>query len=426
MLNDQLIIKNQFSGNEGVPMPGLKNKLLAMLYTIILGAITGAIVWAFLKVMNLGTNFLWTYLPGKFSFPLYTVVVCTAGSLLIGFYKSKTGDYPEELSTVMGTLKKNGRYPYNNILIVLGAALFPLLIGAAIGPEAGLTGVIAGLCCWVGDKLKRFYKEADELASIGASATLATIFRSPMFGFVEPLEGEADKKLPKASKTVLYILAILSSLLCFFGLGKLAGGTAGFPSISFGKIEPQQYLWAILLVAAGTLMGFIFILFEKLSHFLLGLVKNVVIRCVIGGIALGCIGTLLPLTMFSGEHQIEGVLEKGTSIGSAMLIIVAVAKLFLTNVCIASGLKGGHFFPVIFSGIAAGFAISMIIGIDPGFCMAVVTAALLGSTLRKPVAVTLLLLILFPVSLVPFTLGASALGSFLDITKLFPKKKEEK
>lgn len=308
----------------------------------------------------------------------------------------------------------------------MGAALFPLLIGAAIGPEAGLTGVIAGLCCWVGDKLKRFYKEADELASIGASATLATIFRSPMFGFVEPLEGEADKKLPKASKTVLYILAILSSLLCFFGLGKLAGGTAGFPSISFGKIEPQQYLWAILLVAAGTLMGFIFILFEKLSHFLLGLVKNVVIRCVIGGIALGCIGTLLPLTMFSGEHQIEEVLEKGTSIGSAMLIIVAVAKLFLTNVCIASGLKGGHFFPVIFSGIAAGFAISMIIGIDPGFCMAVVTAALLGSTLRKPVAVTLLLLILFPVSLVPFTLGASALGSFLDITKLFPKKKEEK
>ena len=93
-------------------MPGLKNKLLAMLYTIILGSITGAIVWAFLKVMNLGTNFLWTYLPGKFSFPLYTVVVCTAGSLLIGFYKSKTGDYPEELSTVMGTLKKNGRYRY--------------------------------------------------------------------------------------------------------------------------------------------------------------------------------------------------------------------------------------------------------------------------------------------------------------------------
>lgn len=50
-----------------------KNKLPAMLYTVILGSITGVIVWSFLKVMNLGIEFLWDYVPKQFSFPLYTV-----------------------------------------------------------------------------------------------------------------------------------------------------------------------------------------------------------------------------------------------------------------------------------------------------------------------------------------------------------------
>ena len=35
-------------------MKGLKNNLLFVLYTAILGAIVGVIVWSFLKIMNYG------------------------------------------------------------------------------------------------------------------------------------------------------------------------------------------------------------------------------------------------------------------------------------------------------------------------------------------------------------------------------------
>lgn len=221
-------------------MTKMKNYLLFGLYTVLLGAVTGAIVWAFLKVMNIGIEYLWVAAPSKVSFPLYTVAVCLIGSLLIGLYKKKFGDYPEELNTVMAQVKKNNRYPYHNILAVLGAALFPLLLGASIGPEAGLTGVIAGLCTWVGDKLKKFSSELEDLTKIGVSATLGTIFRSPMFGFIEPLEGEEPSSLPKSQKIVLYLLAIVSSFGCFIGLNKLTGGSTGFADISFGGIEPLQ------------------------------------------------------------------------------------------------------------------------------------------------------------------------------------------
>ena len=108
-------------------MSKLKNNSLFLLYTVILGAFVGLIVWSFLRVMNLGIEFLWKTVPSRLDFPLYTLCVCTVGGLLTGLWKRKFGDYPEELSAVMGTVKKTGRYPYHNVFSTLGSALFPLL-----------------------------------------------------------------------------------------------------------------------------------------------------------------------------------------------------------------------------------------------------------------------------------------------------------
>ena len=135
--------------------------------------------------------------------------------MLIGLWKQKYGDGPEELDKVMKKVKENHRYSYDNIFSTIVSSLLPLIIGASIGPEAGLTGIIAGLCTWAGDKLKTFNREMDELTSIGITATLGTIFASPIFGFVEPLENEEDMKLPKTSKNILYFIAILSSFWNF-------------------------------------------------------------------------------------------------------------------------------------------------------------------------------------------------------------------
>ena len=116
-------------------MSKTKNNVLFMLYTIILGLIVGLIIWGFLRIMNYGVEFLWGYLPSLISFPLYTVCVCTAGGLIIGIWKRKFGDYPEELTGVIAKIKKTGRYSYNNVFSTIVSALIPLLAGASIGPE---------------------------------------------------------------------------------------------------------------------------------------------------------------------------------------------------------------------------------------------------------------------------------------------------
>ena len=137
---------------------------------------------------------------------------------------------------------------------------------------------------------------------------------------------------------------------------------------------------------------------------------------------LGISGTFLPLTMFSGEHQIGEVMDDMKTIGAVMLLVVAVVKLLLTNICIETGLKGGHFFPVIFCGVAIGCALSILLGIDPVFCAAVVTTALVGHTLKKPLATVLLLMIVFPPRLLPIMIVAAMAAKFIPTPKIFLKK----
>ena len=54
----------------------LKNQLELWLFCTLIGAVAGALVWILLKIMAVGTEFLWKWLPGKTSFPYYTILIC--------------------------------------------------------------------------------------------------------------------------------------------------------------------------------------------------------------------------------------------------------------------------------------------------------------------------------------------------------------
>lgn len=399
-------------------MRKFKNGIIFILYAMIIGAITGLIVWAFLKLCSISISFLWDFLPAQSNFPFYPVFICTTGGLLIGLFKRKFGNYPESLDEVMAKVKKTGRYQYKNVPSTFVSALSPLIIGAAVGPEAGLAGIIAGLCTWVGDKLKHFFKELKDLTSIGLTATLGTIFCSPMFGFVEPLESEEETKLPKISKIVLYFTTILSAFGVFTLFNFVFGKTATLEGVGSTTLENVNWLNVILLIPIGIALGFFYFYSHKFAKFVFKpLKKHIVIKCTIGGLILGIIGMILPLTMFSGEEQIGTVFETGPAIGAIILLVVGVVKIILTNVCIESGLKGGHFFPMIFAGVAVGYAFSMILGIDPIIATATLSTAFLANIIKKPLATVLLLMIVFPANLIPIMLVAAIAGAFLSVPK---------
>ena len=69
-----------------------RNNMLLTLYTLIIGAVAGSIIWCFIRGMNFGIYFIWDYLPGLINFEYYTIIVCVIGGLLIGLWKNKYGD----------------------------------------------------------------------------------------------------------------------------------------------------------------------------------------------------------------------------------------------------------------------------------------------------------------------------------------------
>ena len=396
-----------------------KNNLLLALYTVVIGVIAGSIIWCFIRLMNLGINFFWEYLPGLINFEYYAIVVCLIGGLLIGLWKSKYGDAPEELNEVIKAVKKDHRYSYNNIFTSIVSALLPLIMGASVGPEAGLTGIIAGLCTWAGDKLKIFNNELEELAHIGITATLGTIFVSPLFGFVEPLENEDESKLPKTSKNILYFVAILSSFGIFIFLNHLTHTHSGLHSIGTADLANLNYFYVIVLMAIGIVLSYLYFISHKMVKAIFrGLENKFIIKGIIGGLLLGIIGTFLPLAMFSGEEQIYLLLGTGAQLGLMVLILTSIIKIVLTNVCIETGLKGGHFFPMIFSGTAMGYAMSILLNMDPIVSMSIVTTSFMAGILKKPLAVVLLLMVIFPMNLLPLMLVSAVIACLFETLEM--------
>ena len=405
------------------------NQLLFLLFSAAVGGVFSVIIWAFLKVMQLGITLLWEIVPQSVPIPsaLYTIALCLLGGLAIGLLHRFFGDFPEELNRVMSKVKREKRYPYHNIPIVLVMAVLPLIFGGSIGPEAGLTGVVVGLCYWAGDRFRYAGKNLRELTNIGVSAALSVIFRAPLFGFMMPIEqsgSEEDAPFPKSKKLVTYFVAILAGVGVFELLSSFFGGGLSMPRFEKFAATSQDCFFAVILAAAGVLLGLLFFAFERFSELIVRpLVRFPILKGILGGLALSACGILLPMTMFSGDEQTARLTDTYGSYAAGVLIVTAVVKMFITNFCIKTGWKGGHFFPAIFSGVCLGYGLSLLLPVTPVFSVCVVTAASMGMMMKKPVCAALLLMLCFPAQSIVWLLAAAFAGSLIPVPP-FLKSKE--
>ena len=398
----------------------LLNEIKLIAFTAIIGAVAGLVFWMFLWLINTLTELIWQKTPSVTgSIPYYALIVCAVGGLIIGILRKLLGDYPQSMTEVIGTVKKTGTYPYKRILSIIVLAVLPLIIGSSVGPEAGMIGIIVALCCWAGDNLKFAKKSTINYSKVGTAVTLSVLFHSPLFGIFHAEENEEDDDtaLTKTSKYMIYAVATAAGIGTYSLLSILICKVSeGFPSFEAALPTGYDYLAMLLYIACGIALGFFFIkselIFEKIAK-----KSPPIIGESAAGIILGATACFIPVVQFSGETQMGALINDYAKYAPIAMIGIAFLKILITNMCIQLGLKGGHIFPLMFSAVCLGYGISLMIFPDSSthavFAAAIITAATLGVSMKKPIAVTMLLFLCFPIRMFFWIFLSASVSSFI-------------
>jgi H+/Cl- antiporter ClcA len=361
-----------------------------LVLVVLLGAISAVITFAFIALVQLGTDLVWeeTKLSTGLDPRLFTLLVCTLGGLLVGLLVRWFGDITGIFAEVMLEFGRTGRFEYRNAPGMVVTSLVSLIAGASLGPEAPLADACGGTGTWLSDRLKLNDQETRSMGYSGVSGMLAAFITSPLGGAVLGLES-AKGGTGETRKEYFWVLfpSLLASAAATVVFVLLSG--VFFQTLyQFPDYKPQMnhLFFAVPLGMLGGVIGMLFMFsLKRLQQFFQPMKNRLVLRGLIGGLGMGVIGALLPLTLFSGEEQIVDLMSRAAELGVAMLIILSLAKLFATSLLLATGWKGGYIFPLMFASVAMGLAVkSLFPHIPVAVTVAATMAGALVAALRAP------------------------------------------
>lgn len=419
-----------YVGDYGAPIEGTGRVAAASLSLVVLaclvGFVVGVVVWGALSLSNLLIQLLWHDLPAALPFdaPWLPLVLCPFGGLIIGLWTRAFRNAPASLETVMGEVRATGGYRLRGLGSSIVSFLLPLVFGGSIGPEAGLTGIIAAACTWIGNTLKRAGLKVKAVTDLTLSATLSAVFGAPLLGIVMNAEEQPGAPSPddysfrRPAKLLLYTAAAFGAFGGAAFIGGFLGDGAGLPRFSSIEAQGIAWLWTVPLALAGWALGLLFHASNRAFGSMTGRFrKDSLMPPLIAGVALGAVAVALPGVLFSGERQCHTIMGEWTAISALALLAAGALKVVATPLCLNFGWRGGNFFPCIFAGVSFGYGIAALSGIDPMLCVTVVTTALVACMTRKPLLTLALLILCFPIDGILASGVAALVGSALPVPR---------
>jgi len=370
-----------------------------MALVILLGLISALVTFTFMALVHQGTYLLWTEAAQALGVDprLFTLLVCTLGGLLVGLLVKQFGDHSGIFAELMLEFGKTGRFNYRNAPGIVITAFVSLISGGSLGPEAPLADACGGLGTLISDRLKLNEQETRTMGYSGVSAMLAAFITEPIGGALLGLESAQGGTSGKQTYFWVLFPSLLSSAVSVVVFVLLSGQF--FQTLyKFPAYTPQlkDLVYAVPLGLIGGVVGIIFMLLLKRLQLLFQPMKgHLVLRGLLGGLGMGIIGALLPLTLFSGEEETADLITHAAEIGVVMLIVLGVMKLLATTLLLATGWKGGYIFPIMFASVSLGLAASILFpGIPVAVAVAATMAGALVATLKAPLFAALFTLIL--------------------------------
>lgn len=372
----------------------------------------------FLALYTKGGELVRETLPAALhlSQPVCTILVATLGGLLVGLGLRYLGvRHGESLPKEM----EAGRVPYQGVPAFILTALVGLTSGASLGPEGPLGHMGAAAASWFAERLKLPKEMSRVMTLSGISSAFGGYLVSPLGGAFMSMEFTGSLTYPIYTNLIAAIVASLIGALVMISFAGLVPprGLLNFPE--YAGFQWMHILYAVIFGLVGLVWAFLFkIVFGFVTRLVTPLSRFPVFKPMVGGLVFGLIGAWLPLTLFSGEAELNTILAEGAQIGVVMLLVLAVVKLITLSVCMSSGFPGGFVFPLFFSAGSLGYALHLIFPFIPlDVAMISMMAGIGGAVMRMPFTIMVVMMVMSSPAALPISIVAAFTG-FLSATIL--------
>ncbi len=396
-----------------------------ILCAVAIGAFGGLVASIYYFILEEMMHGVWHTLPEFFEplFPSwlpawnYLWIATTIGGFFVGLALYYLG-LPGEMAQVVDKIHAPGRIDIRKSPAMIIASLIAITSGGSAGPEAPLVQVNGSFGSWLGDKLQLSTASVRVLTFCGMSAALGAFFGAPIGAALFALEIPHRRGLEYYEAIAP---AIISSILSFavfrLNTGMTIGGIYHFDSVP--ALSPMKMFEGLILGIVGAGVAALFVLiFRSTGKVMKPLEHYRIILATLGGLAIGLVALAFPQTLFFSEEQIETVIQTGANLSVAMLLAIAVAKMFAISFTLHSGFLGGFIFPLFFIGANVGFAISLALPeIHPTVSMVCMMAAVNVAVTKTPISTSIILSVLSGTAMLPVVAIAS-FTSFLLTTNL--------
>ena len=323
---------------------------------VVIGAFAGVAALAFTQLVRIGTELIWPedvdygWLGGE---PWWLAIVGGAG-LIVGVLRVVL-HIPDDLRGSLGIIQE-GAVDRSMALQAIGISIVSLVGGASLGPFDG--GVRSGGL--VGDWFATIRGLSDRERRVdtvsGINGSLGGLLTAPVLAtlFVTELRWPERRNLYRVLLPGL-TAAIFGFVVSFAIIGDTFLGVFALPGY---EVRLWHFGLAVLLgFLAAALSWLLGLTVFTIRRWIVPLLSNQVVRATVGGLALGGIAILFPLTLASGKGQLGVAIDNVEQLGAALLIAVVAAKIVAVAISLTTGFIGGPVMPALFIGGTAGLAV---------------------------------------------------------------------
>lgn len=345
---------------------------------ILVGLISGMLVVGFKVSIN---SLFWTIQKFLSAFStwqkaLIFPLITTLGGLISGFlvFKFAPETKGSGIPYVKMTMARMGNMTrIRSIVVKFFAGVTGIGTGLSLGREGPSVQLGAGAGALVGRLFKMSGTNQDKLIAAGAGSAIGATFNAPIAGTIFVLEELVQKFTPALLFPVLVATVSAASLARHF-LGSN-------PSFDLPKLQGGITLENIpVCIILGLVAGLLGVLFSKVIFFNNKLFDKMskipnYFKPAIAGLAVGLIGLVIPYVLGSGNFSVDLLLQHKFSLG--LVLIIFIAKFFVTPFCFGSGAAGGIFLPMLMLGSFLGYIVSTVCN-SFGFHTDPIVIAILG------------------------------------------------